>query len=49
MLSNAAPAATIVHGNPGSSAQGLASIQSQLVNATIVSRPPNKSFSNQLN
>ena len=37
-----APAATIVHGKPGNSAHGLASIKSQLVNATIVSNPPNK-------
>ena len=37
-----APAATIVHGIPGNSAQGLASIQSQLVNATMVLIPPIK-------
>ena len=35
-------AATIVQGKPGNSAQGFASIQSQLVNETIVSTPPNK-------
>ena len=38
----AKPAATIVQGRPGNSAQGFLSIQSQLVNATIVSSPPNK-------
>ena len=37
-----APAVTIVQGNPGSSAHGFASIQSQLLNETIVSTPPNK-------
>ena len=31
-----APAVTIVHGIPGNSAHGFASIQSQLVNATTV-------------
>ena len=38
----AEPAATIVHGSPGNSAQGFLSIQSQLLNATMVSSPPNK-------
>ena len=38
----AKPAATIVQGRPGNSAQGFASIQSQLVKATIVSSPPNR-------
>ena len=40
--STAAPAATIVQGNPGNSAHEFSLIQSQLVNATIVSTPPNK-------
>ena len=38
----AAPAATTVQGKPGSFAHGFSLIQSQLVNATIVSTPPNK-------
>ena len=37
-----AAAATMVHGSPGNSAHGFASIQSQLVNATTVSTPPIK-------
>jgi len=36
----AAPAVTIVQGIPRNSAQGFASIQSQLVNATTVLTPP---------
>ena len=37
-----APAVTIVHGIPGNSAHGFASIQSQLVNATAVLIQPIK-------